>query len=1663
MRTENELKIDNLSYTKKDFYQVYPEALDLVNKLTDIWHPESSNESDPGNVLLKLLSAYTDKLNYTIDKKLLERFPSSVTEDAAMRKLCEMLVYDMHYYRSATTTASFMWVGDELNSVDGTNNDSSKANNYITLPAFQTVLTNDSEDIQYILVEPVTLKTRYEIEANKKIVEGTLVELEINDDNILRSYNLDAKNRFYLPETGIAENGIYITDASDATVSWERVQNLNTIRVNKKAWKFGLESITNNPYIQFPDNILELIGNGLKVYYIRSSGASGNINAQTLTKLLDPTVTLYSKDPEDPTQDITSEIEVSDQLVIQNPYSTINGADKETIDEAWENYKKTIGTFETLVTCRDYMNAIYNLVVDEHTDNTPLVSNCLVADIRSDINLANTVVSYDNYGIRYDVEPMVRNQSTITTAKVASAQGIVTDNPVTVLTPEGTPVSVSLQSILSALSESQVELQVEVNSDSNDYFNLILYPLTSIKTAYSKDTYQKSFKPDLSARGKIDPQIDDYKTIAHKLKTPFNEDIYLIKNYYKLSARISTTSKVNRYEANQIKNNVYTALYKNFNARNLDYGEEIPYDSILDVMLNADERIKDINLNEPEIITKYMLTSGEEGLLTNNDELLTNLSEEQKAKSKEIYQKLIAKNVLAGRTPLFNYNKNLVSFYGQTNYNDEYNPYNLSEEELEEFSKVFGSEDNNYSSTTTNNENSITTVDTNLIIYPQNITDTYTLRENEKFQLIAPKLVTKMTYPTYINYFFKKADATDAESDQAVPCCLIHIDKHLMEQINTYQQDPSYIDLTNFDTDLAARKNAFDKTFTWLLSKAKQVFRKGKQASHTPGYLVDKECYEYSSILSRKGTLYKSITSYDPQYDYYTTTDLVNGIEDSKEASFELIKTDPRDSKVLQRFTVTKTEFLSKLNSCALRQGEVRPTIESIENSYTNTYTGIAGNLGASCTINGEPVNNIIGWEVRSYTDTSDDGQEVERRENIPVYAAYNFKVLPVTLGLDAGVANAYIKKGIDYALRQNDELYINYTDNNDTTICRKYYRDAQGNPKVLTYKNGVEIKDYSTDDEAFNGIIKPNFDLYDSVKWSLLGHSFDKSRAKIEQALPISCTEWDNVLGMFSLTSSDEIEIRDFSKNVITKSCYLYWLTNNNNTLTFVKECVDPNNADYGLYSCVLEDSEALFYTDPSKSSLTTFGAGTKLTLRYSISEIEKSPWLLIWSLNNNDSVTKDDIALNGLGAFANNDWITQPNGIIFSTDNSFTIQQMIINTAVQDDVVSNINLSSDETPFGHEYIDSSKWWKLKSDEINILRINNEAITYLNVSPEDSNRYRYYWSLKPVLDLNIGPDLTQKLSDYNNPDTNLVISKNKIDLYTSYFKNEEGKIIPNDEIKNELEYNYTYIKEEINYEPLNKTPLRQISLRSNYLIQKTGGFKINLSVTDLNGIRTDNLIVYPFAELPITSSKEGGSDSVLAEGTTMIDFSNMDQVDLPVYVPSQHMLVCAYYYHTDYNDLTHLIKVTSYKSNTETTEDYLIDYKNSLTKNSQIVLQPGLNIIACTNSCTLKFNNANSGDTLDLLHNDFVKIKDNAYGVDLKMLDLKASEVEDFLKNYIRPYPTFYYNIPIKNERYLDVKTLDDPYSWFNKKNICNNFVISEIDVSSLSDIDINKNSKVN
>lgn len=674
MITKNEISSLNLSPTKKDFVQIWNELMEVASKITERWDPTSTNESDPGIVLLKVLTGIADKLNYNIDKNILEAFMPTAAQMESMRKLCELVGYDIKYYQSAETKVKIKYTGNTSDRSED-NDEKLPEPGGLAIPKFTTI-TNADKDITFVTTNEIPVFiTNDNPGVEVSCIEGQISQCEsINENNLITLTQLDDEYRYYLPEIQIAENGIFVYNAAISSdgnyvdgVHWEQVSNLNTRSAETKVYKFGYDSFEGRPYLAFPEDIGSLIGDGLFIYFIRTSGLNGNISPRTLEALEIPTGNGW--------EDYSAE-----QFEVVNEDATTNGANIESISAAYNNFKKTVGTFDTLVTCRDYMNKIYSLM---DASNSPYVSNILVTDIRNDINSAVTLCSCNEFGILYKEMPLTRTVSGMSlNRRLDTSRGVN-----------------------QLIIETGDDVLTEIEEPLIDHFDLVLYPFKTFNQVSSgtKDLvkpYNSSFEYSELMNREIEASIDEFKTCAHNFVTPAEGSLVSINNYLRLNALIATSNKVSEIEAKSILQNVKVALINEFNMRNLDFGEEIPFDNILSVIENADSRIKVVSLQEPTVLTTYSVkvqsdngaTSKEYGILSTASDIKINgvnytytdkikdedTGEETEVEridetAKEIYNKLVLRNILAGRAALLDYEETFVS-------NNSEKPYTITKD-----------------------------------------------------------------------------------------------------------------------------------------------------------------------------------------------------------------------------------------------------------------------------------------------------------------------------------------------------------------------------------------------------------------------------------------------------------------------------------------------------------------------------------------------------------------------------------------------------------------------------------------------------------------------------------------------------------------------------------------------------------------------------------------------------------------------------------------------------------------------------------------------------------------------------------------------------------------------------------------------------------------------
>ena len=600
--------ISNISYTSKDFNTIYPELLDLVKKLTNKWDPSLSNESDPGVLLLKLNAIIADKNNYNIDKNILECFPLSVTQEGNARRLYDMLGYTMHWYRSATTDVSFQLRSTENIPSEG-----------YTIPQFTSLVDSTGESIYTILNNVVLTSAALNTPVTATAIEGVVYDYTIDnsdDTTLITIANLDNDLRLYFPDQMVAENGIFITDANNTSTYpteynglsgvWHRVDNIASYPLGEYIYEFGVLPNSNTCYIQFPQDVASLIENGIRIKYTITKGAQGNIKANILS--------LFYEDQESSSDDSTDgDSVINEDIKILQLYPADNGEDPESIDEAYRNYKRTIGTFNTLVTERDYENFVYNLM---GTGNKSLISNVVVSDRTDDIN-------YSDY--------------------------------VQVWYPSG----------------SRQELQIK--NDQLNAYNIVLYLLKQPQSVYDKSTYDESFKlcTDNITMQDIRVSLEDSQSVQHDIlfipEDTLNSEGLIegkkisIENTIALTGSLITYNKVSKAEASDIEKAVLSALYRVYNARNVAFGSQIEYEDLVSTIQNADSRIKTVVLNVPTYIPKYNVLLNNESATQYLDPNTFSYNGEQKVLNNE----LVARMIIAGNVQLFKFDTDFNYDFGQ--------------------------------------------------------------------------------------------------------------------------------------------------------------------------------------------------------------------------------------------------------------------------------------------------------------------------------------------------------------------------------------------------------------------------------------------------------------------------------------------------------------------------------------------------------------------------------------------------------------------------------------------------------------------------------------------------------------------------------------------------------------------------------------------------------------------------------------------------------------------------------------------------------------------------------------------------------------------------------------------------------------------------------------
>lgn len=713
---KKDIELSNVSYTNKDFFDIYPELLSLAKRLSSKWDPTVSNESDPGVVLIKELALIGDKINYIADKYALENNPRSVTQLENARQLYNLLGYYPRWFESSKVNLSLYWSGDKEDNIN------------ITIPKFTGIQDADGEFV-YTTLQDITLPLNGNFASGEvEAIEGTYNRLVVNNSDVITLSMLSDDQRIYINNYNVAMNGLFVTDTTGAIV-WTKVDNVNLLEHHSTCYSFNVDIVTGECYLQFPRDIAFTIGDGLIIGYIISKGSQGNIPINQLDRLVVSELNVVDSEGEARTIDTTN-------ISVTNSGATYLGKDPETIDEMYDNWKHVASTFNTLVTLRDYNNCIRRY--------PDILSNGFITDRTNDIQLSYKVMNgtTDLPNTKIKIEKAYDENTALVDIR-NMILGLQPVDPVYDLNGDG---EVDIYDLIRARNTwAKDPVSNKMNAFGLKLYGLRSFPYENIDTYANYDSTFTLFpEVDLditdSSTRKVLDIIDTYQCISHDFQKLEPEKICFLKNKYNIDLQILANQELTDLQTRQLKLNICRAIYNNFNSSKVEWGEKIDYDSLLECIKNSDNRIKTAILDRLvyDTYAVFYINNGNivwvevpvsdgayEDFVAHVDDYISEswLRNIALRKASEFRTEIIAKNILAGITPYL------------TDASGGY-PYALN-------SKYTLHQEADH-------------VKTNLLI-PLNFdsdhpTISFTLGDNEVVQVSRPNLLEVRTYGAYIYY-----------------------------------------------------------------------------------------------------------------------------------------------------------------------------------------------------------------------------------------------------------------------------------------------------------------------------------------------------------------------------------------------------------------------------------------------------------------------------------------------------------------------------------------------------------------------------------------------------------------------------------------------------------------------------------------------------------------------------------------------------------------------------------------------------------------------------------------------------------------------------------------------------------------------------------------------
>lgn len=330
--------VERKSYTQRDARQIKEELVSMIPLLTDDW--TDFHESDPGMVIIELLSHLSDQLAFYTDRMAIESNFVTATERRNVFSGLRPLGYQLSGYVSARTQVRLR----------------SSHSNEIYVKKYDIFATEeeDGEVYYFSAMHDLTIPPNLTETVTLQLIEGIKEEFEFDYDDI------DSRERIEIPKKNIAENFISLHIDGE---EWEEIQDAYFYEHLDPV--FSVEySRQGYPMIRLVKGWKDIVEDPeeveIKVVGLESSGYEANIGSHTIIKIV--------SELEDEIGDTDCMNTIPD-IIHRDTVS--GGDDPETVEEARLNGPRRLRTMWTVVTLRDY---------EDFCETQPGIDRCLALD-----------------------------------------------------------------------------------------------------------------------------------------------------------------------------------------------------------------------------------------------------------------------------------------------------------------------------------------------------------------------------------------------------------------------------------------------------------------------------------------------------------------------------------------------------------------------------------------------------------------------------------------------------------------------------------------------------------------------------------------------------------------------------------------------------------------------------------------------------------------------------------------------------------------------------------------------------------------------------------------------------------------------------------------------------------------------------------------------------------------------------------------------------------------------------------------------------------------------------------------------------------------------------------------------------------------------------------